>query len=223
MIEDAPPSALPLIQPLGDSGLLVRFASTLSDTANRAAVDFARRLMADLPAGVDDVDANLVSVLLTYDPAKVRFDDLAGEVRVLLATASGDAPARTRHSIPIVFGGEDGPDLEVVAASLGISEAAFIERHCSRSLRVLATGFAPGFVYCGFHPENLAIPRRTEVRRSVPPGTVLFAARQTAITATSIPTGWHVIGRTAFRNFVPDRDPPTQLREGDEIVFEVAT
>ena len=38
-------------------------------------------------------------------------------------------------------------------------------------------------------------------------------------TATPIPTGWHVIGRTDFANFVPDRDPPTRLREGDEISF----
>lgn len=220
MVEDATPLGPPLIQPLGDSGLIVRFAATLSEAANRAAIAFARRLEADLPEGVGEVDPNLVSVLLTYDPSKVRFEHLAGEVRLRLTAGAADMPAGMHHRIGVSFGGEDGPDLDAVAAQLGLSPAALIERHCARPLRVLATGFAPGFVYCGFHPEALAMPRRTEVRHSVPPGTVLFAARQTAVTATSIPTGWHVIGRTAFRNFDAAGDPPTRLREGDDVTFE---
>jgi 5-oxoprolinase (ATP-hydrolysing) subunit B len=99
---------------------------------------------------------------------------------------------------------------------------AFVAQHNAELLRVLTTGFAPGFVYCGFHPEALNLPRRTTVRPRVPAGSVLFAAGQTAISATEIPTGWHVIGRTAFRNFLPESDPPTLLRAGDLIQFREA-
>lgn len=53
-------------------------------------------------------------------------------------------------------------------------------------LRVLATGFAPGFVYCGLHPDDLSVPRREAIRPMVPAGTVLFAAGQTAIAATDL-------------------------------------
>ena len=88
--------------------------------------------------------------------------------------------------------------------------------------RAAAAGFAPGFVYCGFHADRLRLPRRTGVRPPVAPGSVLFAAGQTAIAATSVPTGWHVIGRTAFRNFDPDTMPPTRLSEGDLVRFEVS-
>jgi allophanate hydrolase subunit 1 len=56
----------------------------------------------------------------------------------------------------------------------------------------------------------------------VPAGTVLFAAGQTAITSTPIPTGWHVIGHTGFRNFDPGAEPPATVRGGDTIRFEVA-
>ena len=90
-------------------------------------------------------------------------------------------------------------------------------------LRVLATGFAPGFVYCGFHGEGMVLPRRATVRQMVAAGSILFAAGQTAIAATDIPTGWHVIGRTDFRNFSADRNPPTLLRAGDAVCFEVAS
>ena len=81
-------------------------------------------------------------------------------------------------------------------------------------------GFSPGFVYCGFHPAELELPRRETVRGQVPTGTLLFAARQTAIASTPIPTGWHVIGHTDFSNFDPAASPPTILREGDEVAFE---
>jgi inhibitor of KinA len=102
-----------------------------------------------------------------------------------------------------------------------LSRDAFVERHCAAPLRVLATGFAPGFVYLGFHEEALRVPRRAAVRGRVPAGTVLFAAGQTAITSTDIPTGWHVIGRTGFRNFDPEVLPPTRLAAGDTVRFEV--
>lgn len=209
----------PVIRPLGDQGLLVRFADTLSDDANRAAVGFARRLEGGLPDGVSEIDPNLVSVLLKYDPRQVSYERLAGEVRLLLSDGGVGAPAVSRHKIDVVF---DGPDLAEVAAALGLDEPSFIKQHCARPLRVLTTGFAPGFVYCGFHPDALALPRRTAVRRSVAPGSVLFAAQQTAITSTAVPTGWHVIGHTAFRNFDAAAEPPTKLREGDEIAFGAA-
>jgi KipI family sensor histidine kinase inhibitor len=218
MAEPAPLGP-PLIQPLGDRGLMVRFATALGDAANRATIAFARKLAAALPEGVTEVDPNLVSVLLKYDPAKVSFARLAGEVRLLVGDDEAAEPAPARHTIGVTF---DGPDVAEVAVSLKLTREAFVAAHCAVRLRVLTTGFAPGFVYCGFHPEQWDLPRRTKVRQTVPPGTVLFAARQTAITATAIPTGWHVIGHTRFRNFDPASEPPTTLREGDEIAFEAA-
>jgi len=226
MAHTAAPAPLPnpLIAPLGDRGLLVRFAETLSDRANLAAIEFARRLRTQLPAGVTEIDPNLVSVLLKYDPAVVGFEQLAGEVRLLIGQRGGTkAPRPKRHTIAVTFGGEAGPDLDEVAKKLEFTPEAFIAAHNARPLRVLNTGFAPGFVYCGFHREPLELPRRAAVRPTVPAGTILFAAGQTAITATAIPTGWHVIGQTDFRNFDPRNDPPTRLREGDEIVFEATT
>lgn len=206
----------PALLPLGDRALLVRYSESLSEIANRAAIEAARHLDRNRPAGVEEVVPGLVSVLLRYHPG-VDVAWLRGEVGLLLNGVRSDGPAGQTHRIRITF---DGGDLSEVAAALAITAPEFIERHNARPLRVLATGFAPGFVYCGFHPTKMIIPRRTAVRPMVPAGTVLFAAGQTAIAATPIRTGWHVIGRTAFQNFDPARDPPTKLMPGDEIVFE---
>ncbi len=209
----------PIILPLGDQALLVRFDDKLSDDGNRAAVGFATRVEEEAIPGVLEVAPNLVSVLVRYDPLRIGFDRLAGEIRLLVSAPRPPERSARQFRIDVVF---DGEDLGGVAAALQLTEGEFVARHNAEPLRVLATGFAPGFVYCGFHPESLSVPRRPEVRPMVPAGTVLFAAGQTAITSTPIPTGWHVIGHTPFRNFDALAKPPSVLAAGDEVVFEVA-
>jgi len=210
-----------MLQPLGDSAILVRFGSQIDETANRRAIGFAAGLEINPIAGVCEVVPSLVSVLLRYDPLATRHGDIEGEVRLRLFHPIEERTG-TETEIGVRFGGTDGPDLEEVAASLQLSTSQFIAHHNATPLRVLATGFAPGFVYCGFHPEGLTVPRRASVRPLVPAGSVLFAAGQTAIAATDIPTGWHVIGRTDFINFDSTEMPPTRLRAGDIIRFGVA-
>ena len=209
----------PTLLPLGDRALLIRFAEMLSDEANRAAIAFAARIEAEAVPGVVEVVPNLVSVLLRYEPAAITFDRLAGEVRLLASAPEEAVAAGAEHRVAVSF---DGDDLDEVAGLLKLPPAGFIDAHNAVPLRVLATGFAPGFLYCGLHPDALVVPRRNVVRRQVPAGTVLFAAGQTAITSTPIPTGWHVIGHTGFRNFDPGAEPPATVRGGDTIRFEVA-
>lgn len=212
------PFPTPTLVPLGDSALLVRFGTTLGDAANRAAIALAAQLERTPISGVVEVMPNLVSVLLRYDPLATSVAGLQGELRLLLFGLVQDGGAPRRWTIPVTF---DGPDLEEVVAALGLSVEAFVTAHNRAPLRVLATGFAPGFVYCGLHGD-LDLPRRPVLRSSVPAGSVLFAAGQTAIAATDMPTGWHLIGRTDFRNFDPSATPPTRLSAGDEITFVVA-
>lgn len=216
---------VPVLMPLGDRALLVRFADRLDDAANRAAIQFATVLAEACVPGVVEIVPNLVTVLLRYDPTRIGFAALTGEVRLLMARAGSQGPQdadASTHVITVRFGGDEGPDLAEVAQILAISASAFIAAHNASPLRVLSTGFAPGFVYCGLHPAHLNVPRRTTIRRSVPPGSILFAAGQTAIAATAIPTGWHIIGRTDFRNFDALATPPSKLRAGDNLVFEAA-
>lgn len=208
----------PTLLSLGDRALLVRYSTELSDAANLAAISLARRLDADRIDGVEEIAPGLVSVLLRLRSAG-DFSRIRGELALRIGdeTATPHLGGKT-HRVPIVF---DGEDLSTVAALLSMTASAFVAAHNAHPLRVLATGFAPGFVYCGFHDAQLIVPRRESVRPVVPAGTVLFAAGQTAISATPIRTGWHVIGRTSFQNFDPAVDPPTLLRAGDHIAFEV--
>jgi KipI family sensor histidine kinase inhibitor len=208
---------MPTLLPLGDRAMLIRFAEDLSDAANRAALMLARSLAADLPEGVEEVAPGLVSVLLRLGEG-ADFGRIRGEI-MLRREAVGTFEPGAEHRLDVRF---DGEDMAEVCARLRMSPQEFARRHNRAPLRVLATGFAPGFVYCGFHGDDLVVPRRESVRPIVPAGTVLFAAGQTAVAATPIRTGWHVIGRTTFQNFDPAATPPTRLRAGDIVRFEEA-
>lgn len=216
-MDPQPSPVTPLIMPLGDRALLVKFGDRLTDEANAGAIALARRIESEAPAGLVEIVPNLISVLVRYEPAVISHDRLAGEVRLAVSAPAKAADAGREAAVNVAF---DGEDLAEVAGLLRLSVPAFVAAHNRKPLRVLATGFAPGFVYCGMHEDALVVPRRQVVRRHVPAGTVLFAAGQTAITSTAIPTGWHVIGRTDFRNFDPAQVPPSTLVAGDVIRFE---
>ena len=78
----------PTIIALGDSALLVRFGTSLSDAANRAAIALGLALDDAPVTGVAEVVPNLVSVLLRYDPMQVSGAVLTGELRLRMAGLS---------------------------------------------------------------------------------------------------------------------------------------
>jgi len=205
--------------PLGDSAALMRFSPMLDGEANKRAIEFAKFLVTQNHPAITQITPSLVSVLISYDFAKISYNNLIGELRLvysLMPKIIGEVETKI-HKIDIVF---DGEDLAEVTHNLSLSIEEFIELHNEKSLRVLTTGFAPGFIYTGMHPNELHLPRREVIKPSVPAGSVLFAAGQTAITATAIPTGWHVIGNTKFLNFNTKNNPPTILNSGDLISFK---
>ncbi len=56
-------------------------------------------------------------------------------------------PESRSLSVPVVYGGEAGPDLGVVAQHSGLSEKQVVELHASVEYLVWFIGFQPGFPY----------------------------------------------------------------------------
>ena len=91
--------------------------------------------------------------------------------------------------------------------------------HSQPVYRCFMVGFVPGWAYLGPLPELLRLPRRRVPRTHVPAGSVALAGDQTGIYSLPSPGGWHLIGRTSVRMFLPDSDPPCLLRTGDRVKF----
>jgi KipI family sensor histidine kinase inhibitor len=123
--------------------------------------------------------------------------------------------------IPVIYGGTDGPDLDIVARHTGLSTREVIERHSQGQYLVYFIGFMPGFAYMGGLEPALATPRRDQPRVSIPAGSVGIGGEQTGIYPMSSPGGWQLLGRTALQLFDPNQTPPTLLRPGDRVRFTV--
>ena len=211
------------IQPLGPDGILIRFADTLSEPANRAALAFRAVIdAAELP-GVSETATSLTSVFLRFQPDVISRRALEDDVRQRLGDRDWLAAAlpegRVLWEMPAAFGGEHGPGLAESADLAGVSEDRAVEEICAARLRVLALGFAPGQPYLGFLPDHWNIPRQGDVTPEVPRGAVVVAVRQVIPFANAAPTGWRQVGRTAFRCFDAALDPAIPLRPGDEVSF----
>ncbi|MGT8858550.1 5-oxoprolinase subunit PxpB [Enterobacter sp. 186315] len=128
-------------------------------------------------------------------------------------------PESRAIDIPVVYGGEGGPDLSVVAAHSGLTEKQVVELHASVNYVVWFVGFQPGFPYLGGLPPALRTPRRAEPRLSVPAGTVAIGGEQTGIYPLASPGGWQLIGHTPVPLFEPSHASPILLRPGDTLRF----
>ena len=61
--------------------------------------------------------------------------------------------------IPVRYGGDAGPDLIDSAKACVLSPEQLIATHLSKTYRVYAIGFLPGFPYLGLLPKSLSLPR----------------------------------------------------------------
>lgn len=120
--------------------------------------------------------------------------------------------------IPVRY---DGPDLDLVADTAGLSTDEVVELHAGADYSVAFTGFAPGFGYLVGLPEPLVQARLDCPRTRVPPGSVAVAGEFTGIYPRSSPGGWRLLGRTDLVLFDQHADPPALLAPGDRVRFEV--
>ncbi|RKT51541.1 5-oxoprolinase subunit PxpB [Saccharothrix australiensis] len=192
----------------GTDAVLVEVDSTGEVEAVRAAVRAA-----DPPEVVEVVPAArtvLVAARPGGLPAVLRLlgtVDLAHRV---------DVPSR-QVVIPVVY---DGPDLELVAATAGVTADEVVRLHAAATYSVAFCGFAPGFAYLVGLPPPLRQPRLDSPRTKVPAGAVGVAGEYTAAYPRSTPGGWRLIGRTDAPLFDPTGDVPALLAPGDRVRFE---
>lgn len=205
--------------PVGDTAFAVEFGTRIDPAINALVHRTAALLAAAPPEGLVETVPSFRSLLVHYDPRRTSAQALQMFIGALeLEDAAGDAPARVWR-IPVLYGGEAGPDLAEVAAATGLSESEVIALHAGTLYRVYVQGFLPGFAYLGDLPEALDLPRRASPRVRVPPGAVAIAQRMTGIYPVESPGGWHLLGNTPLRFFDPLWSPPTLFAPGDGVRF----
>lgn len=203
-----------MIRPFGEAAYLVELGTT---TRVHALADALRDVPLD---GVIECVPGIETLLVEFDPVGTDAGDLGSQLALRLERLDERPASAGRHrSIPVVYGGEFGPDLDEVARLTSLSADEVVRLHASTELVVEILGFAPGFPYLGTLPAELDVPRLATPRTVTAAGAVAIAGRRTGIYPAELPGGWRVIGRTPVSLFDPRRDPPAYLAPGDHVRF----
>lgn len=208
------------IHQVGTGTIEIRFEPKIDPVIHDRALRCADALRDSPSKGIHEV-------FITYHSVGIHVDaDAAPDLLIHLQTwldhwLRSDSKAvhesasetRTTHRIPVIFGGSDGPDLSELSAFAQIPESDVVRMFCEPTYRVYMTGFIGGFPYLGTVPPPIRMPRRSQPRKRVAPGSVGIAAYQAGIYPVETPGGWNLIGRTEVDITA------LQLQPGDAVRF----
>ncbi len=199
---------------LGDAALLVTLADAPGETASAAVHALAAAVSDAHIAGVRALVPAYTTLLVHVEPLLVDLQHVADALAALLPQSV--PPLRRRWHLPVRY---DGADLPHVAKTLGLSVNRVIDLHATAEYAVACLGFAPGFAYLTGLPPALHIPRRASPRPQIAAGSLILGGQQTAVMPLAMPSGWHLLGRTAVALFDLTQEIPCLLQPGDRVVF----
>jgi urea carboxylase len=160
--------------------------------------------------------------------------DVADPAAIERAIASAAAAGAEREiefesriiTLPTLYGGEGGPDLEFVADVNGLSVDETVERLQATQFAGMVS-FSPGMANCMWMDSSHALtaPKYDSPRTTTPPGTVGLGGSSISLYSVATPGGFQMVGRLAVPIYQPRptlpafEDSPTLLRPGDRIVL----
>ena len=217
-------NAMPRFLLAGDSHLIVEFGKTIDMAVNQAVHALDRQLKTETLPGLKESVPAYASLLIAYDPLLLPLETLTSHCSELMtADACVETSRRERLDIPVLYGGEWGPDLSAVALKVGLAPEEVIELHTQVTYTVYMMGFMPGYPYLGGLDPRLSLPRLATPRTRVPAGSVAIAELQAGVYPLESPGGWHLLGRTPLRLYRPEFSPPVLLRAGQAVRFRPVT
>ncbi len=208
------------IIPYGDSAFLVQFPT--EGYSEKVTLHIHALIRALRPLSYwEELVPGYNSLLAYFCPAQFAPQKARAALsKALKDTATSTKPEGNLVEIPICYGGEFGPDMDVIKSSSGLGEKEIVQEHSSSVYTVCMMGFIPGFTFLSEAPKVLHHNRRDTPRQIVPAGSVGIAGWQTGIYGLESPGGWQIIGRTPLAIFDARRDRPFLLRAGDRVQFK---
>ena len=133
---------------LGETAVVLELEPPVTLTSQKRIWRLTQRL-AEQPEVVEAIPGmNNITVILR-NPQELALDAIE---RLQRWWEESDAlePESRYIEIPVIYGGEQGPDLNEVAQHSGLTPKQVVELHASVDYVVWFLGFQPGFPYPGF-------------------------------------------------------------------------
>lgn len=203
---------------LGDSAWILEVEGSDGGSRFQQALGLVQHIQSQRIPEITDIVCSYESIAVHFSPE--HGDRVEAWLKTQATSGLGAPPPSSEkpRTLPVIYGGKHGPDLDEVAAAIGKTREQVIQLHSSASYQVAAVGFSPGFPYLLGLPSELRLPRRASPRKVVA-GSVAIAADQAGIYPFDSQGGWHVLGNTTAPLFNPKHAEPALLKPGDRIKF----
>jgi inhibitor of KinA len=213
----------PRLVPAGDSAIVIELGSEIDPNVNDQIHNLVKTVETAGLEAVMELVPTYRSLLVGYDPLVSRFAEMNERLTELVDRSTHRFDNELEQvrivELPVVYGGDDGPDLDSVAEHANLPVQEVVDIHSGIDYRVYMIGFAPGFPYLGGLDERIAMPRLKTPRLSVPAGSVGIAESQTGVYPNVSPGGWQLIGRTLAKLFDVSSQSPSLITPGSKVRF----
>ena len=204
----------------GDCAISVELGNEISLKVN-AKVRALQQLIKEYQIpGVVETVPTYTCLMIHYRPDIITYGKLVRRLKKLLKSLGEESLSTERVvEIPIMYGGEKGPDLEACAEMEGISTEELIRIHSQPLYYSYMLGFAPGHAYMARFEKPFSFKRRESPRIRIPGGSVVAAENLSNLIPFDQPCGWNIIGHTPVKLFDYSKESPCQVNAGDWVRF----
>jgi KipI family sensor histidine kinase inhibitor len=214
------------VRPYGDCGLLAGVLGDDYETRWSTTHALAAAVRGADPSWLVDLVATYDHLFVTFDPGQGDHDAVEGFLHQLgdqlgEEEVAGFAASGRTYRVPVLFGGEAGPDLDAVAGELDLAPDALVEQLTRAAWRVRFVGSPVGSTFTDTESWEHVVPRMKQPRTAVPAGSVALSGSQSCIYSVRSPGGWRLVGRTPLRVVDPpgEREDFVIVRPGDQLQY----
>lgn len=199
----------------GDSSLSVEFGREISKELNNKVHALNILLKESDIDGILETVPTYRSLMIYYDARKLTYEEVTSKFADMLEKLDTvELPKPSVIELPVLYGGEGGPDLEYVAKYNKITAEDVVRIHTSTPYLIYCLGFTPGFPIMGGLSPEIATPRLASPRVLLPANTVGIGGNQTGAYPIDSPGGWQLIGHMPIKLYDPGRRNPVLLSAG---------
>ncbi|MCW2762090.1 MAG: hypothetical protein JWR85_2291 [Marmoricola sp.] len=214
------------LRPYGDAGLLAGVLGDDYESQWHTTQALAAAMREANPAWLVDLVATYDHLFVAFDPGLCDHPGVEALLQQLDnsldegSIAGGILDGRT-FRVPVLFGGEAGPDLDAVAGELDVSADALVDRLTAPSWRLRFVASPVGTPFTDTPTWDVTVPRMKVPRVAVPAGSIALSGSQSIIYPVTSPGGWRLVGRTPLRLVDPGAGPEKMVayRAGDWLEY----
>lgn len=200
----------------GDRAVSVEFGKVICLETNEKVRMLEEKLKESPIDGVVEVVPTYCSLVIHYRPEVVFYGELVQALKEKLNHMhSVQKKKKIVKEIPILYGGETGPDLEYCARLEQTSTEEIIRKHSEHEYYVYMLGFAPGHPYMARFEEPYSFKRRESPRVKIPARSVVVQLNLSDLIPFEQPCGWNIIGSTPLDICNFKKEDPFLLSAGD--------